>query len=309
MHVPVRSIGFSVWILLNYNHLHYFHIAAIEGSVAAAAVRLDVTQPTVSEQLRALERSLEATLFERTRDGLKLTEVGRLVFDQTSVMFRATERLIESLGRGPTHVPRTLRVGISGAVARATTTDFLMPLLRLEGCIPTIRTGDTLELIRDLHGNDVDLVLCEGEPPHAIRRALEVVVVAKTPLVAIAPASLEPASDWRDAGLVQYRMSSTLRWEVEAFLDERGLRPQIAAEADDSLFLVEAAARGGYIAIVPRSIARDALVAGRVRVLAQLDGSHAGVYAIYQDGATAELARRAVAMLMEHARTLQEASA
>jgi LysR family transcriptional activator of nhaA len=304
--VPVGSIRFSVWILLNYNHLHYFHVAAIEGSVAAAAVKLDVTQPTVSEQLRALERGLGATLFERTRDGLKLTEAGRLVFDQTSVMFRAAERLVESLGHGPAPVPRTLRVGISGTIARATTTDFLMPLLRLEGCIPTIRTGDTLELIRDLHSNDVDLVLCEGEPPDAIRRTLEIVAVAKTPLVAIAPPAVVPSSDWRDTGLVQYRMSSTLRWEVESFLDDRGLRPQIMAEADDSLFLVEASARGGYIAIVPKSVARDALLAGRVRVLAQLEGSHAGVYALYRDGATAELARRAIAVLVQHARALQE---
>ena len=34
---------------LNYNHLYYFHVAAIEGTVAAAAVRLGVTAATVSE--------------------------------------------------------------------------------------------------------------------------------------------------------------------------------------------------------------------------------------------------------------------
>lgn len=51
--------------MLNYNHLYYFHVAALEGSVAAAAVRLGVTQPTVSEQVRALERALEVSLFER----------------------------------------------------------------------------------------------------------------------------------------------------------------------------------------------------------------------------------------------------
>ncbi len=47
---------------INYNHLHYFHVAATEGSVAATATRLGVTQPTVSEQIRALERVLGVTL-------------------------------------------------------------------------------------------------------------------------------------------------------------------------------------------------------------------------------------------------------
>src|SRR5580692_3474889 len=48
--------------VLNYNHLHYFHVAANAGSLAAAAVELGVKQPTVSEQLRALERALEVSL-------------------------------------------------------------------------------------------------------------------------------------------------------------------------------------------------------------------------------------------------------
>ena len=83
--------------MLNYNHLYYFHVAATEGSVAGAAEKLGVTQPTVSEQLRALERSLGVTLFDRSPTGLKLTGSGRLAFEHTSVMFRASERLIESL--------------------------------------------------------------------------------------------------------------------------------------------------------------------------------------------------------------------
>ena len=81
--------------MLNYNHLHYFHVAAVEGTVAGAAGRLGVTQPTVSEQVRALERTLGVALFERTATGLRLTDAGRLAYEHTSVMFRAGERLVE----------------------------------------------------------------------------------------------------------------------------------------------------------------------------------------------------------------------
>jgi DNA-binding transcriptional LysR family regulator len=41
--------------MLDYNHLYYFHVAATAGSVANAAQRLGVTQPTVSEQVKAIE--------------------------------------------------------------------------------------------------------------------------------------------------------------------------------------------------------------------------------------------------------------
>ncbi len=289
--------------MLNYNHLYYFHVAALEGSVAGAAGRLGVTQPTVSEQVRALERALGVSLFERHPTGLRLTESGRLAFEHTSVMFRAGEHLAQALGHGPVDTPKNLRIGLSGSVARTTTTDFLMPLLALEQCMPSIRAGDTVELLRDLRGSELDLVLCETEPPLPAQRGLEIVQLDTMTLIAVGPPALELAPDWQNARMIHYRGTSAFRWDVDSYLDAQGLRPKIAAESDDALFLVEAAARGGYVAFVPKSIARDAISAGRLAVLAELSTEHAGVFALYQDGATADLARQAVAILIEYVRT------
>ncbi|MBA3818897.1 MAG: hypothetical protein H0X17_08400, partial [Deltaproteobacteria bacterium] len=57
-------------------------------------------------------------------------------------------------------------------------------------------------------------------------------------------------------------------------------------------------------AFVPRSVARDAVAAKRLRVLAEIQTTHAGVHAVYSDGAGAELARRAVEVLVDHVRRL-----
>ncbi|HTL37220.1 MAG TPA: LysR family transcriptional regulator [Kofleriaceae bacterium] len=289
--------------MLNYNHLHYFHVAATEGSVAAAAERLGVSQPTVSEQVRALERSLKVSLFERSATGLKLTDAGRLAFEQTSVMFRAGERLVESLGHDNQAVPRSLRIGISNAVTRTTTTDFLLPVLALTDCMPSITAGESNELLRDLRGNELDLMLCESEPAESSRRGLDLVQIARTTLVAVAPPDLNVEAEWRNAGLIHYRPSSSFRWDVEAYLELNHLQPRIVAEADDPLFLVEAAARGRYIAVVPMSVARDAVAQGRLAKLATVESTHAGVYALYPDGVTAELARQAVKLLIDSAQT------
>jgi LysR family transcriptional activator of nhaA len=286
--------------MLNYNHLYYFHVAAIEGSVAASAQRLGVTPATVSEQLRSLERTLGTDLFERSQTGLKLTDPGRLAFEHTAAMFRMSERLVELLGHRITDV-RNLRVGVSGGTTRSTTTDFLMPLLALDDCVPTIRTGDTLELLRDLRGGMLDLVLCESEPPEGTRQGLEIVQIDRAGLVAIAPPHVDPAPDWHDLRLVHYRSSSRYRMDVEAFLERGRLKPRIAAEADDSQFMIEAATRG-CIAIVPRSAARDALAAGRLRIVAHIDSASAGVHALYQDSVASDLARRAVDVLIESVR-------
>lgn len=288
--------------MLNYNHLYYFHTAALEGSIASAAQRLEVSQGTVSEQVRTLERTLGVALFERQPGGLKLTEAGKLAFEHTSVMFRAGERLSEVLGHDHGALPRTLRIGITSAVGRSVATDFLLPLLAIPACVPNIRVGDTAHLIRELRGNELDLVLTENDPAELTAKGFETVVLNKTRLVAVASPDLEIADDWHDVMLVHYRPTSVFRWDVEAYLDDKGLRPRIAAESDDTLFLLEAAARGSYVAFVPTSVARDAIKAKRLRALATVVPEHAGIHAIYKDAHSLELVRRAVETLVEYVR-------
>ncbi len=280
-------------MLLNYNHLYYFHVAAVEGTVAAAAQRLGVTPATVSEQLRALERVFGVELFERTQSGLKLTEPGRLAFEHTRPMFRLAERLVNQLMSTTSEPSNIMRIGISLGVARSTVTGFILPLLQLPDTFSSVRTGDAVELLRDLRGGLLDLVLCEGEPPVASRRGLAFVEISRTKLVAIAATSLTPAADWRDTKLLNYRPTTSYRRDVEDFLEARSLRPMIAGEVDDALLLIEAVAAGGHIAIVPSELADEAVSSGRIRVLATLDSANP-LHAIYQDSAGARLAVEAL---------------
>ena len=113
--------------MLNFNHLYYFPVTASEGAVKAAADRLGVTQPTVSEQIRMLERSLGVQLFERTTSGLRLTQAGRDAYEHTTAMFLAGERLVEALGTTGAPPLMSLRVGLSSAMSRTIAADFLMP--------------------------------------------------------------------------------------------------------------------------------------------------------------------------------------
>ena len=65
---------------LNFQHLLYFWTVAREGSVARATQVLHLAQPTISGQIKILERSLGERLFERSGRGIALTEVGQVVF-------------------------------------------------------------------------------------------------------------------------------------------------------------------------------------------------------------------------------------
>ncbi len=70
--------------------------------------------------------------------------------------------------------------------------------------------------------------------------------------------------------------------------------------------MLEAAARGGDVAFVPRSVIRDAVSSGRLRVLAEIDSAHPSVHAVYPDGGSADLARKAVEVPVEHVNASRE---
>ncbi|MEQ8890040.1 MAG: LysR family transcriptional regulator, partial [Sandaracinaceae bacterium] len=86
---------------LNYHHLFYFWMTVKEGTVTAAAKKLRLAQPTVSEQLKSLEESLGEQLFRRAGRRLELTEVGQVVFRYADEIFALGREMQDALkGRG-----------------------------------------------------------------------------------------------------------------------------------------------------------------------------------------------------------------
>jgi LysR family transcriptional activator of nhaA len=285
--------------VLNYNHLYYFHVTASEGSAARAATRLGIGVSTVSEQIRHLERELGTPLFERAGGKLRLTSAGRSAFEHTSIMFRAGERLVQSLVGETTPPPVMLRVGISSGVARTVATDFLMPVFALDDCVPTIRSGECVDLLHDLRARDLDLLLCESDPGEGARSGLELVSIQQSRLVAISRRDVTLTERWEDAALVHYRPSSVYHFPIDSYLETQDLQPRIAAETDDCLIMLSAVVRGGFIAFVPWSVARESVSTGQVKIIADIKPEGVSVHALYHDVESAAIARRAVEMLVK----------
>jgi LysR family transcriptional activator of nhaA len=98
---------------LNYHHLLYFWTVAREGTIARACERLHLTQPTVSGQIKALERSLKAKLFDRAGRAITLTETGRVVYRYADEIFSLGRELQDALHDRPTG--QALRFAVGGA--------------------------------------------------------------------------------------------------------------------------------------------------------------------------------------------------
>ncbi|MDG2404034.1 MAG: LysR family transcriptional regulator [Paracoccaceae bacterium] len=76
---------------MDWDKLRIFHAVADAGSLTHAGDTLHLSQSAVSRQVRALEESLNTTLFHRHARGLILTEQGELLFDATVAMNKRLE--------------------------------------------------------------------------------------------------------------------------------------------------------------------------------------------------------------------------
>ena len=72
--------------------LNYFLVVAQEENITRAAEVLNLTQPTLSRQLKSLEDELDIILFDRTNHAITLTEAGRLFRQRAQDMLTLVER-------------------------------------------------------------------------------------------------------------------------------------------------------------------------------------------------------------------------
>ena len=157
---------------MDWDKLRIFHAVADAGSLTHAGDKLHLSQSAVSRQVRALEESLNTTLFHRHARGLILTEQGELLFDATTAMNKrldaASARIRDSEEEafGDLRVTTTIGFGTLWLAPR---------LVKLYEQYPDLRVDLMLEeRVLDLPMREADVAIRMKEPSQAdlIRKRL-----------------------------------------------------------------------------------------------------------------------------------------
>ena len=153
---------------LNYHHLRYFWAVAREGSVARASERLHVAMPTISGQVKQLERSLGGPLFRRAGRNLELTDLGRHVFAYAEEIFGIGDDLLASLEGESTGRATPFIVGVANMVPKLIAYQLIEPALALgEQLELSVYEDEPDRLLADLAIHRLDLVISDAPiPPH-----------------------------------------------------------------------------------------------------------------------------------------------
>jgi DNA-binding transcriptional LysR family regulator len=133
-------------------HLRYLVAVAEELHFGRAAIRLNISQPPLSQQIRQLEDELGIKLFERSKREVRLTEAGRRIVDQAYLVLGQVDHFTNVATQAGGGEIGQLSVGVPGGVS-----DILVKTLRLLGKqSPGVRielqymsTGMQIEALRE----------------------------------------------------------------------------------------------------------------------------------------------------------------
>ena len=225
------------WI--NYHHLNYFRVIALEGSISKAAVKLKIGQPTLSAQLKQFEETIGIPLFEHQHRKLVLTEQGILALEYANEIFNLGDELLDVLHDRKVLTRPHVQFGALDSVPKHVVLSVAKAALKVGRCTVSFLEGNGEELMREMALHKIDLVISNYIP--RIRDDLKIYSrsVAKFPVSIYGPKEfLHLKKDFpkslENATFILPTAHSKLRHDIEHFFKARKINLDIAVETQDT---------------------------------------------------------------------------
>jgi aminoethylphosphonate catabolism LysR family transcriptional regulator len=232
---------------LNFNQLRSFHAVAREASVTRAARLLNISQPTVTTQVKSLEADHHAELFHRRGRGIVLTDLGRSLFVLTQRIFGLEEEIVELMSGARALLTGHVKIAAVGPY-------FVMKILaeftrrhpQLRVSLTTGNSSEVLESILDFRADVGILGYVDVKDPRVLampyrRQAVVAFVSRHHPWATRTGIKL---SDLQGQRLILREPGSQTRYAFEEALKRAKVTPDVAMEIGNREAVREAVAEG-----------------------------------------------------------------
>ena len=255
-------------------HLRYFVAVAEEENVSRAALKLHVSQPGLSRQIRDLEDEIGFQLFERSAKSLRLTEAGKVFLHEAHAVLLHAEDAVKKA--------RAVSGGTSGEInvgyAPSLTVQILPQALRkFQEQFPNVRVAlhdlSTEEMLSQLGEKKLQVALTV-KPPAKLLRGLNCAELARYEMcVAVAPK--HPLAKLKAISLEQIAAEPLIAYSRKDYPEYHTMleklfapvrrKPRIVGEHDSVTSLIAAVESGCGFALVPSCVA--CMVGARLKLL------------------------------------------
>ncbi|MFB7946147.1 LysR family transcriptional regulator [Kitasatospora phosalacinea] len=243
--------------------LRYLAVVGEEGQLTAAAARLGVSQPTLTKQVRALERELGVELFRRSRAGVAPTAAGAELLAHAAPLLAGWEEALRATRRAAAEAGGELRVGFEGStinlLGRAAVEDFAR---RMPGWRVRMRQNNWFDESSGLASGELDLALWHA-PASMTERYAHVLLGTEERWVVLAAdhrlaarSAVDAAELWDEPFVAVPEQAGVWRDYWLGAPDRDGRPVRIGAVAHNSDEWMAAVACGQGVGFAPRSVGR-----------------------------------------------------
>ncbi|MEV0844408.1 LysR substrate-binding domain-containing protein [Streptomyces sp. NPDC049954] len=265
---------------MQFQQLQYFVAVAETRHFTRAAEIVHVAQPSLSQQIKSLERELGAELFSRARGNITLTDAGEALLPLARRILEDAETAHHEVGEIAQLRRGRVRLGATPSLCTGLLPDVLRTYHdRYPGIQLLIEEGGSHDLVRELARGALDLALVVLPLPTA-SPALETVELLHEDLVVVS-SLVRPAPghgsgrgrrvrirDLREERLVMFRHGYDLRELTVAACRAEGFEPVFAVEGGEMDAVLGFVRAGLGAAVVPRMVAERPGAGLRVTPLA-----------------------------------------
>lgn len=301
------SIGLTYRGGVQFQQLQYFVAVAETRHFTRAAELVHVAQPSLSQQIKSLERELGADLFLRARGNITLTDAGeallplarRILADADTARHEVQELAQLRSGR--------IRLGATPSVCTGLLPDVLRAFHdRYPGIRLLIEEGGSHDLVRELARGALDLALVVLPLPTPSPALTTVELLREDLVVVSSPERPAPGGgrtvripDLEGERMVMFRHGYDLRELTVAACRAEGFEPDFAVEGGEMDAVLGFVRSGLGVAVVPRMVATRSGRGLRVTPLAP-PGLHRTIALAHRsDVAPPRAARELQRMLLE----------
>lgn len=255
---------------LNYHHLSRFWVIARSQTLSEAARELNVSQSTLSLQLRELEDSLGCTLFEREGRRLRLNAAGHVAYGHAETIFRSGRELLDNLRGGAPGALRVVRLGAVGSLSKNLQYDLLRPLLADPRQRVIVEAGGHHELLGRLGNHQLDVVLSHTAEAGQHTGQVQAHELCSMPVCLAGnwPGTLRQGAfpgNLRGVPLFLPVRGSQVRSDFDHLAEREDVPLNVRVEVEDMALLRLLALSGEGLALVPAIVVEHEIVGGLLR--------------------------------------------
>ena len=245
---------------MNLRQYEYALAVAEEGSMTAAADRLRVAQPSLSQQIGALEKHLGVQLFSRTPSGVTVTVAGRAFLAEAEIATAASRRAVTAARAADGELTGELIIAVHmGLGARQLPQALGQLRIRHPKLQVTLyEEPDPADMERLARQGTLDMVLVHSIPAgcafdtHRLGEEAYVAVLPKGHRLLSDGVALR-LEDLASEGWVRFRRTSLLDEYLARLLADAGVSPPTVARASQISTAVRLVAQGLGVTVVPAS--------------------------------------------------------